>query len=236
MQLVHQFKAYKGNVWRVIEGQYRPATRKIVDTEAEQKRLEELIEESKPPMPDECKELNYQFSAPFRYGVYPGHSRFRRPGRTSGVFYSAETSRTAAIETAWNSIKFYRASEGTPYPSNPVNHTAVSAEIHAFASIDLTDPAMENAAWTAPDDYEACRQLADEVREAGCEAIRYHSVRDPDRGCNVAVLSCKAFAQTTPIDLESLKIFLTGDRAVLANETLRQTFEYSIGEHRLIQV
>ena len=52
----------------------------LVDTMAEQQRLEQLLDESKPPVPPECRSLHYLLATPFRYGApYPGGSRFRRP-------------------------------------------------------------------------------------------------------------------------------------------------------------
>ena len=53
------------------------ATMKIVDTLAEQS----LLEETKPPVPPECREFHYLLSTPFRYGApYPTGSRFRPAG------------------------------------------------------------------------------------------------------------------------------------------------------------
>ena len=37
-----RFEAYRGPVWRMIEGQFRPSTLKITDSAAEQERLEAL--------------------------------------------------------------------------------------------------------------------------------------------------------------------------------------------------
>ncbi|MEM8632106.1 MAG: RES family NAD+ phosphorylase [Pseudomonadota bacterium] len=227
------YEPYRGNVWRVIEQQYRPATRKLVDTNAEQSRLEDLIEANKPPMPTECQHLDYQFAAPFRYGPYPGSSRFRRTGRTKGVYYASETSRTAAVETAWNKVKFFRQSKGTPYPANPTDHTAVQAAIAVPLSINLMHPAMADPAWEHPSDYAPCCALADEVRAEGCEVIRYRAVRDPAAEANLAVLTCRAFEQPRPIGTETWQILLQGGLVVLTNETLRQQYEYAIGTQAL---
>ena len=96
--------ALEGKVWRLVEAQHRVSTLKLVDDLAEQALLEEIIEESKPPVPPECRHLDYLLATPFRYGAaYPRGSRFRRAGRTLGVFYAAEAPRTAVAEMA-----FYR--------------------------------------------------------------------------------------------------------------------------------
>lgn len=56
------------------------STRKIVDTNAEQNVLEDLIEETKPVVPDECRGLDYLLLTPFHDRPDYKGSRFRRPG------------------------------------------------------------------------------------------------------------------------------------------------------------
>lgn len=226
-----RFEPYLGNVWRLIEGQYRPATRKITESVAEQERLEALLEATKPNVPPDCAHLDYQFSTPFRYGNYPKASRFRRAGPTPGVYYAAETALTAALESAWGSVAFFRASPGTPLPWVPMARSAILAEIRVPVMADLM--AADNAAlgrWDDPADYSECLALADRVRAAGGEAIRYASVRDPRRGANLAVLTCRAFARPAPLDSQTWHVHLTGARVVLTNESLRQVHEFRVGE------
>lgn len=231
MPLALRFEAWQGKVWRLIEGQYRPATLKIVDSAGEQDRLEALLEASKPAIPPECAHLDYQFSAPFRYGLYPHASRFRRPGRTPGVFYAAESPLTAALESAWWLVRFYRASPGTPLPTIPTAHTAILAEVQVPLAVDLTAPDNATLArWDDPEDYTDCLDMAESVRAQGCEAIRYASARDPRQGRNLAVLSCRAFAKPQPVDGQSWHLYLMRERVVLTNETLRQRYEYGVGE------
>ncbi len=89
--------------WRLVEAQHVVATMKLTDTLDEQEILEDLIEASKPPMPAECRSLDYLLSAPFRYRPYPHGSRFRRANQVEGVYYAAE-----AVETAVAEVAFYR--------------------------------------------------------------------------------------------------------------------------------
>ena len=91
-----------GACWRVVEAQHKVSTLKLVDTLAEQTLLEGLIEQTKPPVPPECRHLHYLLATPFRYGSpYPRGSRFRRAGLTPGVFYASETAATAGVGTVW---------------------------------------------------------------------------------------------------------------------------------------
>lgn len=224
------FSPWRGNVWRVIEGQYRPSTARIVDTNAEQTVLEQALEETKPPVPEPCRHLDWQFRSPFRYGCYPKDSRFRRRGRTPGVFYGSEHSLTALIESVWGRIRFFRASPATPWPRSALEHTAICADIQAERTLDLTaEPMASSGNWSAPEDYTDCLALAEAARGEGCDAIRYQSVRDPARRANLAVLQCSAFGQPAPIRLETWKVLMTPERVRAYCETLRQNHEFRIG-------
>ena len=84
--------------------------------------------------------------------------------------------------------------------------------------------------WTDPDNYEPTCALADQIRDDGGQVIIYASVRDPNAGRNVAVLTCAAFRQDTPIGVQTWQVILRQDRVILNNESLRQTYEYLMGD------
>src|ERR1700738_3771514 len=46
-----------GICWRVVEAQHHVSTLKLVDTLDEQQQLEALIEDTKPPVPPECRQV-----------------------------------------------------------------------------------------------------------------------------------------------------------------------------------
>ena len=216
---------YRKALWRVIEGQARSSTLRLIDTFDEHDTLEAMLEAAKPPVPDDCAHLDYQFWSPFRYGRYPTSSRFRRAGKTSGAWYGSEEPLTAIAETIWGNLRFYTASPGTPFPRKPVEYTGVQADIASLFALDLTTPPWsDNAAWMDPDDYEPCLKLAEEARKAGAEVIRYASVRRPDHAFNAAVLTCAAFQQPAPIATQTWTI-LYADRIIRATcETTRQRY------------
>lgn len=175
---------------------------KLVDTLAEQARLEELLEQSKPPVPAECSGLHYLLSTPFRYGApYPRGSRFRRAGMTPGVFYASRTPATAVVEAAFHRLLFFADSPETPWPDNPGEFTAFSIRYVTAAGLDLTRPPLDRdrAAWMHPTAYEPCQALAEAARAGRIEVLRYASARDrsPD-AANVALLTCRAFAARAP--------------------------------------
>lgn len=199
-----------GSCWRMVEAQHRVSTLKIVDTLEEQALLEDLVEETKPRIPLECRSLHYLLATPFRYGsVYPHGSRFRRAGRTLGVYYAAETVATAVAEMAFYRMLFLAESPDTPWPRDAAEYTAFAAAISCGRTVDLTRPPLDRdgGAWTHPTDYAACQVLADIARKADIEAIRYRSVRDAN-GINVALLTCRAFAKPNPTQRQTWRIRL----------------------------
>jgi hypothetical protein len=205
-------RALAGICWRLVEAQHHVSTLKLVDSVAEQALLEELIEGSKPPVPPDCRHLHYLLSTPFRYGaVYPAGSRFRRAGMSEGVFYASETPQTALAEMAFYRLLFFTESPGTPWPSNPAEYTAFSAQYATKKAIDLTRGKYDadRALWMHPTDYGPCQAFADAARAAKIEVIRYASVRDPALGNNLALLTCRAFAKPGPIDQQTWHIRLS---------------------------
>jgi hypothetical protein len=200
----------------VVEAQHHVSTLKLVDTLAEQDQLERLIEHTKPAVPPECRHLHYLLATPFRYGaVYPTGSRFRRAGRTAGVFYAAEVSRTAVAEMTFRRLLFFAESPDTPWPSNPAEYTMFSAEYGTKKAIDITRGRFENqrALWSHPTDYSHCQELADAARQASIDLIRYRSVRDPKGGTNLALLTCRVFSKSEPLSLQTWRIHLRASGA-----------------------
>lgn len=192
--------ALGGDCWRLVEAQHRISTMKLVDTLEEQALLEAELERTKPPGPPECAHLDYLLATPFRYGRYPGSSRFRREGWSPGVFYASEAVATAVAETVFYRLLFFAESPATPLPRNPLEFTGFEAAYAVELGLDLTQPPLSRDAadWTRLADYSACLDLADAAREAGVTLIRYRSVRDPAGGANLAILSCRAFTAERP--------------------------------------
>lgn len=209
--LSSELRPHTGRCWRLVEAQHVVSTVKLVDTLDEQALLEGLLEASKPPLPPECQGLDYLLFTPFRYEPpYPHGSRFRRAGRTPGVYYAAERVETAVAELAFYRLLFFAEAPQVPWPDNAAPFTAFCASIATPQALDLTAPPLDGdaATWTHPTAYAPCQELADGARAAGAELIRYQSVRDPDAGANLAVLTCAAFAAPAPVERQTWHIRL----------------------------
>lgn len=191
-------RPWRGAVWRMVEAQHIASTMKLVDTLAEQDVLESLLESSKPRNPVATKGLDYLLATPFRYYPQRTGSRFRAV-TDPGVFYGAETEKTAAAELGYWRWRFLK--EATQLKKlDPVAHTAFQAEISTQAiDLRLAPFNVDQTVWQHPNDYSRTQDFARTVRTAGAGAIFYHSVRDPDAGLCIALLTPTGFARKKPL-------------------------------------
>lgn len=224
--LSSECRPYAGRCWRLVEAQHVVSTLKLVDDLDDQAVLETVIEATKPPLPESCRHLDYLLATPFRYGaVYPTGSRFRRAGRTPGVYYAAERPETAVAEMAFYRLLFFAESPATPRPANATEFTAFAADVDADRALDLTLPPLDRdqALWTDLTDYRACQDLADSARAAAAILLVYLSVRDPDRGRNVALLDPAGFASPRIAERQSWRIHFgrTGASAICEHPARR---------------
>jgi len=155
----------------------------------------------KPPSSDD--RLHYLLSTPLRYPPLRYGSRFGT-ALDPGIWYGAETIRTALAESAYYRLVFL---EGTRAELGVLRteHTAFRARIRTDKGIDLTV-----APWTAwsdvissPVEYDPTQRLGGAMREAEVEAFRYVSARDPGRGINLGVFSARAFGRAKPRAFET---------------------------------
>ncbi len=176
------------------------STMKLVDNMDEQALLEELLEDTKPPVPPECRHLHFLLFTPFRYSKYP--SRFRRANSLYGVYYAAEHVETALSEIVFHRLLRLGDAPDLPWPTNPVEFSAFSARFETAKCLDLTQPPYEKDSgnWTDLENYDASQTIAQKAHSEGIEAIRSISARDPERRLNVSLLSCNAFRDEAPRD------------------------------------
>lgn len=228
--LSSEARVWSGAIWRAVESQSRASTMRLVETLEDQEILEGLLDENKPPLPEGCDDLHYLLATPFRYAPYPDGSRFRRAGQPEGAFYASEAIRTALAELAFHRLLFYRDSPDAALPRNPVEHTGFAVRCRSDRLIDLTAPPLDRDTdlWTAPHDYAACQDLADAARATDVEALRSRSVRDPEGGGNITLLSPAAFRDTAPYELQTWHVFVRPDRVQVWCEAPRQRHEFPV--------
>ena len=130
---------------------------------------------------------------------------------------------------AFHRLLFFAESPPTPWPANAGEFTAFAVEVRTRFAVDLTRPPFDahRSAWADCTDYEPCQTLAEHARAASVEVIRYQSARDPGRGINLAVLSCRAFASAEPVEQQTWRMHFgsAGVRAVCAFPEARMEFD-----------
>ncbi len=188
-------RPWAGSGWRAVEAQHKNATIALTHGNVRhQSVLEDILEEVKPILPPSAVGLHWLLATPFRYqSPPPDGSRFRRKG-DPGVFYGAESTRTACAEAGYWRVRFWRDSAGLQ--TRPTSLPMTLFEFHGAtdAGLDLTQPplAERRTDWTQPDDYSQTQALAAQAREENIELIRYESVRDPVGRC-LAILAPAVF-------------------------------------------
>lgn len=213
-------------LWRAVEAQHRVATMRLVDNLAEQRLLEQILEESKPPLPAHAARSNYLIFTPFRYAS-PQPSRFRA-ANDPGIWYGADEPETVAAELAHWRWKFLNDSDGLRDTQVVTEHTFFQARF-AGTELDLTDRPWSSlrSTWRADNDYAACQQLARAVRAQSAPAIaaiRYESARR-EQACCAAVFQISALRLPATHPKQTWVCKTTRHLVMLSHD--KDAFEYS---------
>ena len=185
-----------------MESQHQIATRKLVQSDAEQKVLEELIDSMKPP--DRSRgSLHYLLFTPFRYPPLPHGSRFGTRA-DPGIWYGSESAVTVFAEVAYYRLLFLEGSAAELAPLH-TDLTAFRIVIRTPRGMDLASPPFDRhaAVIASPVSYAATQALGGEMRSASVHAFRYPSARDPGTGINVAAFEPAVFGRRQPRSLET---------------------------------
>ncbi len=192
--LASEISPWQGSGWRAVEAQHKVSTMSLVHGSlADQALLEDILEEVKPPIPEDAQGLHWLLFTPFRYYPLPGGSRFRRRD-DPGIFYGAEDRKTACAESGYWRLRMWMDSEGLAGKQKAVPLTLFEFHGATERSIDLSQPPLvgDRGIWTSPDDYAGTQGLADAARSAEIEVIRYESVRNHGGYC-LALMSPRVF-------------------------------------------
>lgn len=225
----------RGRLFRVAESQEQVATTDIVDSAAEQSRLEELLEASKPPHVQPVDELHYLLKTPFRYPPLQWGSRFGRTFEPS-LFYGAARTETALVETAFYRFVFVwhvRKPFQKPVKSQ---HTIFEVAVATDRGVKLQSDAWRDLHpdLVHPKDYRFTQDVGSAMRAAGVEAFQFISaravqagIREIDerppapgirdlwaelRGVNWALYAPRAFEETRPTNLRPMIAVTTREK------------------------
>jgi len=221
--------------WRVVESQTVTSTRKLVDSDAEQELLEQLLERAKPPLPPEpaLRGLHFLLATPFRYPPLRHGSRFGTR-LEPGIWYGALALPAAFAEVAYYRLLFL-AGTTAALGTITVELSAFQAAVQASHGIDLTKPpfASYEARISSKTSYADSQPLGRSMRDAGVDAFLYVSARDPDRRVNVGLFA-PVFARRRPTTPRGWVCTATRERVELSRKDVfrkqrlvfeRHTFE-----------
>lgn len=183
-----EIRRLSGRLLRVVEAQFRNSTRKLVDSDEEQRVLEELLDSrAKLPVPEGFEGVHYLLFTPFRHPPLRNGSRFGTRSER-GILYAARELPTAFAEVAYYRLLFL---EGTAAQLSPltVELTAFSFRIAAARGVDLTVPPFRQfeEKISSKISYADSQRLGLQMREASVQACLYLSARARERGVNAAV-------------------------------------------------
>lgn len=215
-------------LWRAVEAQHVVSTLRLVDHDAAaQEVLEQILEDSKPPIPEAARHLDYLLATPFRYPSPRGGSRFRAED-DPGVLYGAGHRRTACAEAGYWRWRFARDSAGL----REIAATAQTVfQLGARGrAIDLREPpyVFRRLLWTSATSYTHTQDLARTARSAGVDVIRYESVRDPERGACAAILTPAAIRPPRPLARETWYLTVTQTTALWQRDRERWEFHFTV--------
>ena len=220
-----QIKPLRGRLVRLVESQAQVATLQLVDTLAEQALLEELLETSKPPLPQSAEPLHYLLKTPFRYPPLRWGSRFGSVHEPS-LFYGALRIDTAMAEAAYYRFLLWDGMSIAP-PSGRIlsEHCTFEARYQVERGIQLQHPPFTDfqAELSHASAYQPCQALGAAMRGAGVEAFEYRSARCPLQGNNVALFVPAALVEKRPRNLLSWLCETTGDYVAFKNAQIPDT-------------
>jgi len=195
----HAIAPLQETAWRLIEAQHILATRKLVDSAAEQMILEEMIEAVKPALGRELIGLHPLLATPFRYPPLKYGSRFGTRSEPS-LWYGSLQLTTAMTEKAFYQFNFVRAS-AADFGMIEVALTAFATTIQAHHGIDLRKPpfAKHTPTISSPSHYHTSQQLGRAMRQADIDAFCYQSARGPSGTTNIALFTPQAFKEKKPL-------------------------------------
>lgn len=188
-----------GTLLRLVESQEQVATNQLVSSLERQSVLEDLLEQTKPPLHPETEGLHYLLATPFRYPPLQWGSRFGSR-REPSLFYGSLGLSTLLWESAYYRLVFWYGMKTPPTGKLDTQHTLFGAAYQTHAGLRLQEAPFNahEAALTDPADYRASQALGHLLRERGVEAFEFVSARDPERGLNAALYTPRVFTRRQP--------------------------------------
>ncbi len=221
---------HQSDAWRVVETQEIAATAAITASAAEQSRLEELLEASKPALAPDLARLSYLLFTPFRYPPLRYGSRFGSEFER-GIFYGALELATAFAESAVY-LWLFRAGPVDLGPLEVIRDQRSSYRVPVATplGLDIRESAFVDVRGelTRRDDWGAPQRFGRDARDVGVQAIWYPSCRYA--GTNLAVLDPAALAANRESDVQAWNLRLDSERCWFGSQTRGDSHEFTFDQ------
>lgn len=217
----------KGQLFRVVESQEQIATSQLVDDFDEQALLENLLEQTKPPVPKAAEKLSYLLYTPFRYPPLKHGSRFGQRYEPS-LFYGSRSLPAALAETAYYRLYFWYGMEKPPRSAQlTTQHTAFTADIFTAKGLQLQLPPFlaYRQQLTNKSSYRHTQPLGTAMREQGIKAFEFISARDREEGINVALFYPQVLKSQKPTSMNAV-LCATSDAGVEFIDEEKRVFQF----------
>ena len=221
-----------GELLRIVESQEQIATLSLVDDLAEQAILEDLLEQTKPPLPAGAERLHYLLSTPFRYPPLRHGSRFGQRFEPS-LFYGARRLPTLLAEAAYYRFVFWTAmAEPPPSGRLRTQHSVFRARFHGDHGVRLQAPpcADHTAVLRHPTDYGPTQRLGSALRKAGIDAFEFPSARAHDAGLNIALFHPTALVSRRPLGLSRWLCETRAEQVTFAPEAAPDLHRFALDD------
>jgi hypothetical protein len=193
----------------------------LVDTDEEQRILEELIDAQKPVRKDDdARPIHYLLYTPFRYPPLRHGSRFGTR-LEPGIWYGSLVRRALFAEAAYYRLLFVEGSAADLTPLD-LELTVFRVRVKTARGIDLTAPpfSAHETALSSKSNYDVSHSVGQAMRAAGIEAFTYRSARDTEGGTNIGLFTARAFAERKPSSVETWWCRVERERVEFAEKSL----------------
>lgn len=218
-----------GEVFRVVESQEKVATNELVDSLEEQALLEEMLDATKPAIPNTAQDLSYLLYTPFRYPPLKYGSRFGRRFEPS-LFYGSRDIETALAETAYYRMHFW-FDMSVPPPSGKLStqHTAFTAQIRTEKGLKLQAAPFKKYSENLMNksSYSETQLFGTTMRENKIDAFEYYSARY--KGLNVGSFTPSVFKENKASSVVSM-LCATHAKGVEFMDEDSKVYHYSLND------
>jgi len=169
-------------VYRVVQGQAVNGLAKFVKNASELEILEEMLENSKPPVPEEDKSDEKLIYTPFRYFLKDKGARFNGPN-SPRVWYGSRDLNTCLREKAYHQFCFIEDSVGLKDKSIDIIFTSFLSQWKSKRCVNLCSNSFKyhHDKITSPSSYFESQKLGEDMYNDSIEIFLFPSCRNPGK-------------------------------------------------------